>query len=102
MSETPSPQMTLTAPVRQRLRLFAKHEESEAVCCQVEVIVQLEGHDVRKEFDRYLHEADLAARALTFGKSTWDEDDICALLGIERTVRTLPPDATREVSDVAA
>jgi hypothetical protein len=80
----------LTAPVRQRLRLFAKHEESEDVCCQVEVIVQLGDAELRKEVDRYVKEADLIARATAAGKTTWDEDDVCALLGISRSLPALP------------
>lgn len=66
-------------------RAFAKHEGSQTVSCAVDIHAEIGGVQFEREMvDEYHIDADLQAYAEAQGKTTWDEDDICAVGGYIR------------------
>ncbi len=67
---------------------FSKHEHSTTVTCMVQYTVPGLGPVNRDEF---VSEPDAMEIATQAGKSTWDEDDLCQVLGATRATPPLEP-----------
>jgi hypothetical protein len=77
---------------RKRLRLFAKSEDSTSVTVAVLGVTTLEnGQEYTFVLpDEYPLDADLQTAAQASGKSAWDEDTLCEVLGLERRPANMP------------
>jgi hypothetical protein len=72
------------------LTLFAKHERSASICCAIRTTFTIGSAETVVTSDEYLDEATVQAHAEGRGRTTWDEDDLCALLDVERDVDPEP------------
>lgn len=83
---------TTTVPATRRLRLYAQHEQSTQVCVSIELVVRVGGRELVTLLpDEYPEEAALQAHAEARGRSTWDQDDLCAVCDCERGAPPAPP-----------
>lgn len=73
-------------PYRERLRGYARIDGSPTVCVSRVGVIDLPGGGthVFDLQDVYPLDADLTAAAVAAGATTWDEDLLCAELGLER------------------
>lgn len=75
----------MSITVKRTLFLFAKSDQAINVCVNIKTTISGAAQsDIVNNADEFLTDAELQAHAEADGRTTWDEDDICALLNCER------------------
>ena len=85
----------MATTVTKYLRWFSKHDQSTTVTISYEAVIDMDGEVTRLMKDTFLQDPDLVEHAEGDGKTTWDEDDICALASLIREPPP-PPDVPPE------